>query len=221
MRLAHPVLMHIDLIQTATEKRSGGFTATLLHLGAFGLFFFGILDSFPLPIFAGSDILMAILAASHRNPLYEYVAIATAGSLIGAYVTLRVSRQAGIAYLRSKFGSNWVRTILRLFERWDTGALVVFTIVPFLPASFLFAAAGASGYGTRKYFLVVGFCRVVRYSLIAILADHYGLQVMRVLQHPAQYWNWLLLFAAIIAGVIAIGIVIKKRLETTPQHRLK
>ena len=38
MRLAHPVLMHIHLIQTATEKRSGGFTATLLHLGAFGLF---------------------------------------------------------------------------------------------------------------------------------------------------------------------------------------
>jgi surface polysaccharide O-acyltransferase-like enzyme len=56
----------------------------------------------------------------------------------------------------------------------------------------------------------------VRYSLIAILADHYGLQVMRVLQHPAQYWNWLLLFAAIIAGVIAIVIVIKKQLETTP-----
>jgi hypothetical protein len=39
---------------------------------------------------------------------------------------------------------------------------------------------------------------------------------MRVLQHPAQYWNWLLLFAAIIAGVIAIVIVIKKQLETTP-----
>lgn len=35
----------------------------LRHLGAFGLFFRAILDSLPLPIFGGSDILTAILAA--------------------------------------------------------------------------------------------------------------------------------------------------------------
>jgi len=83
-----------------------------------------------------------------------------------------------------------------------------------LPASVFFAAAGALGYSTRKYLIVVGVCRVVRYSLIAILADHYGPQVMRVLRHPAQYWTWLLLIAAIMAGVVAIVIVIEKRLES-------
>jgi membrane protein YqaA with SNARE-associated domain len=207
--------MLIDLIQTETKKSGGGFTVTLLHLGAFGLFFFGILDSLPLPIFAGSDILTAILSASHHDPWYEYAAVATAGSLIGAYVTLRLARRAGIAYLQSKFGSNRVPTILRLFEKWGTGALVGSTVIPFFPASVFFAAAGASSYPTRKYFIVVGICRVVRYSLIAVLADHYGRQVIRVLRNPAQYWDWLLLFAAIIAGVVAIGIVIKKRLDAT------
>jgi membrane protein YqaA with SNARE-associated domain len=208
--------MFINLFQTETKKSSAGITATLLHLGAFGLFFFGILDSLPLPIFAGSDILTAILAASHHDPWYEYAAVATAGSLIGAYVTLRLARRAGIAYLHSKFGSNRVPTILRLFERWGTGTLIVSTIVPLFPASVFFAAAGASGYLTRKYLIVVGLCRVVRYSLIAILADHYGHQVIRVLQHPAQYWDWLLLSATIIAGVVAIGVVVNKRLENPP-----
>jgi hypothetical protein len=51
------------------------------------------------------------------------------------------------------------------------------------------------------------------YSLIALLADHHGYQVIRVLRHPAQYWDWLLLSAAIIAGVVAIGPVANTRLE--------
>jgi len=207
--------MFIDLFQTETNTSSVGLTATLLHLGAFGLFFFGIVDSLPLPIFAGSDILTAILAASHHDPWYECAAVATVGSLIGAYATLRMARRAGIAYMHGKFGRTRVATVLRLFARWNTGALIVSTVVPCFPASVFLAAAGASGYGTRKYLILVGFCRFARYSLIAILADHYGRQVIGVLRHPAQYWNWLLLLVVIIVGVVAIVTVTNKRLETS------
>jgi len=212
------VLMLIALIQSATKKQIGGFTAMLLPLGAFGLFFFGILDSLPLPIFAGSDILIAILAASHRNSWYEYAAVATAGSLIGAYVTFQLARRAGLAYLHSKFGSGRVPIILKLFARWETGALVIATAIPFFPASVFFAAAGASNYRMRKYFTVVVPCRTLRYSFLAILADHYGNQFIYVLRHPAQYWVWLLLVVAILAGVFAIGIVISKRIATVPAN---
>jgi membrane protein YqaA with SNARE-associated domain len=208
--------MLIDFLQAAAKKkRSSSFAATLRHLGAFGLFSFAILDSLPVPTFGGPDILTAVLAASHRNPWYEYAAVATAGSLIGAFITFRLARQAGLAYLNKNFGSR-VPAVLKLFEKWGTGALAVSTAVPFpSPTSLFFAAAGASGYGTRKYLVVVGLCRAVRYSLIAILADHYGRHFTRVIRHPAQYWGWLLLFAAVIAGVVATGIVINKRLETT------
>jgi hypothetical protein len=58
----------------------------------------------------------------------------------------------------------------------------------------------------------------LRYSFLAILADHYGRQVIHVLRHPAQYWDWLLLFVAIIAGVVAIGVVINKRVVATPSQ---
>ena len=190
----------------------------LLPLGAFGLFFFGILDSLPLPIFAGSDILIAILAASHRNSWYEYAAVATAGSLIGAYVTFKLARRAGLAYLHSKFGSGRVPIILKLFARWETGALVVATAIPFFPASVFFAAAGASNYRIRKYFTVVVLCRVLRYSFLAILANLYGNEVIHVLRHPAQYWVWLLLVVAIVAGVAAIGVVVSKRIVPTPAN---
>ena len=93
-------------IQNARRNRGHGVTSMFRHLGALGLFFLAILDSSPLPTFGGPDILTAILAASHRNPWYEYAAVATAGSVIGALLTFRVARRAGSAYLHSKFGNR-------------------------------------------------------------------------------------------------------------------
>jgi membrane protein YqaA with SNARE-associated domain len=183
------------------------------HLGALGLFFLAIIDSSPLPTFGGPDILTAILAARQTNPWYEYAAVATAGSVIGAYFTFRIARRAGSAYLHSKFGSRKVDGLLHFFQKSGTSALVASTAVPFpFPTSLFFAAAGASNYSTRKFLMVVAVCRGLRYTLVAIIADHYGRHFIRVLRHPIQYWGWFLLFAAVILTVILAGITVNKRL---------
>jgi len=187
------------------------------HLGAAGLFFLAILDSTPLPTFGGPDILIAILAGSHRNPWYEYAAVATAGSVIGAYITFRIGRKAGAAYLNSKFGQGRVSTFLKLFQKSGTGTLIASTAIPLpFPTSMVFAAAGASDYRMAKYLPIVASCRAARYSAIAIVAELYGRHFIRVLRHPLQYWPWMLLFAAITFGLIAGGILINKRLAATP-----
>ena len=110
-------------IQNARRNRGHGVTSMFRHLGALGLFFLAILDSSPLPTFGGPDILTAILAASHRNPWYEYAAVATAGSVVGALLTFRVARRAGSAYLHSKFGNRKLDAILSFFHKWGTSAL--------------------------------------------------------------------------------------------------
>ena len=123
------------------------FAATLRHLGALGLFFLAILDSSPIPTFGGPDILTAILSASHRNPWYEYAATATAGSVIGAYLTFRLARKAGSAYLDKKFKKGKISKFLRLFKKWGTGTLAASGAIPIpTPTSMFFAAAGASDY---------------------------------------------------------------------------
>src|SRR6266496_6481767 len=99
-------------IQNARWNRGHGVTSMFRHLGALGLFFLAILDSSPLPTFGGPDILTAILAATHHNPWYECAAVATAGSVIGAFITFRVARRAGTAYLESKFGQGRVPRLL-------------------------------------------------------------------------------------------------------------
>jgi membrane protein YqaA with SNARE-associated domain len=164
------------------------------HLGALGLFPLTILDGSPLPTFGGSDLLTAILAASHRNPWYEYAAVAAAGSVIGAYLTFRIVRKAGSAYLRDKFGNPGLDAVLSLFDSWGTNTLAVSTPVPFMsPTCVFFAAAGASNYSVGRFLTVVSVCRYARYACSAIIADPYGRHFVHVLRHPAQGWQefWL------------------------------
>ncbi len=205
------------LLQAQRRRRGGTLTSTLLHLGAVGLFFIAILDSSPLPTFGGLDILTAILAASRRNPWYEYGATATAGSVLGAYITFRFARKAGSAYLDKKFKKGKVSKVLKVFKKWGTGTLVASTAIPFpTPTSLLFAAAGASDYPLPKFLIVVGICRAVRYFGIAFIASEYGRGLIRVLRHPMEHWGWLAFAIAMIASLIAGGILIGRRLETEP-----
>src|SRR5579863_725986 len=208
----------LSLLAPAPRRRvPQTFAATIRHLGAFGLFFLAILDSSPIPTFAGPDILTAVLSASHRNPWYEYAATATAGSVIGAYLTFRLSRKAGSAYLESKFKKGKLAKFLKLFKKWGTGTLVASTAIPIpSPTSMFFAAAGASDYPITKFLVLVTLARAARYSAIAIVADRYGRHFSRALRHPTQYWGWMLLAVLLTIVLIAGGFLLNRRLETAP-----
>ena len=206
------------LLQNANRRSS--ILSTFRHWGALGLFFLAILDSTPIPTFGGPDILLAILVATRRNPLYEYAAVATFGSTIGAYITFRLARKAGEAYLDSKFGLSRVSAFLAVFKKWGTGTLVATTAIPFpFPTSLVFAAAGASEYRLGKFLAVVVVSRGVRYAVIGLFADLYGRDVIRVFRHPMQYWGWLLLFSAAVLLLIGTGILMNRRLLTAPATR--
>lgn len=186
----------------------------LRHLGVFGLFLLAILDSSPLPTFGGPDILTAIFAARHRDPWYYYASMATAGSVIGAYLTFRMAHRAGAGYLRDKFGERRVTKLLAYFERWGTGILFFSSAVPFpTPTSAFFAAAGVLNYRTRNFIVVVALSRALRYGAIAAIASHYGSHVIRALRHPSQYYGVLLLIVVAVLLVIFAAILVRRQLE--------
>jgi membrane protein YqaA with SNARE-associated domain len=205
------------IVQTQRRRTGRTFTSTLLHLGAAGLFFLAILDSTPLPTFGGPDIVTAILAASHRPLWYEYAAAATAGSVIGAYLTFRLARQAGSAYLDKKFKKGRLSKFLKLFRHWGTGTLIASTAVPLpTPTSMFFAAAGAGDYPKGRFLTIVAICRAVRYFGVAYIASHYGRHFLRVLRHPLQHWGWLALFIVLTVLLVVVGIIGSRRLDAVP-----
>jgi membrane protein YqaA with SNARE-associated domain len=210
-------ILNIFAAQSKQPRRGRSLASIFHHLGALGLFSLAIVDSSPLPTAGGPDILTAILAASHRSPWYECAAVATAGSVIGAYLTFRIGRRTGWAFLHRKFGDGNLPALVNLFQQWGVGALAVSTAVPLpSPTSVLFVAAGASNYPTSRYLATVTICRAARYAAIAVVADHYGRHFIRALRHPMQYWAWLLLLAAIILTLAVAGILINKRFATVP-----
>src|SRR5215467_8500494 len=195
---------------------------TLRHLGAAGLFFLAILDSSPIPTLGGPDILTAVLAASHHPLWWEYAASATAGSVIGAYLTFRVARAAGSAYLDKKFKRGKLSKFLKLFQHWGTGTLIASTVIPLpSPTSMFFAAAGAGNYPKGRFLAIVAPCRAARYFTIAFIAAHYGRHFLRVLRHPTQYWGWIIAAVILAAVLVAAGILISRRLETDASDRAK
>jgi membrane protein YqaA with SNARE-associated domain len=208
--------MFIDFLQAATRKPSKQISA-LLRLGLSGLFFLAILDGTPFPTLGGPDILTAVLAGMHRDSWYTCAAVATAGAVIGAYITFWMARRAGAEYLREKFKGGKVAGVVKLFQRWGLSAVAVSAAIPFpFPTSLFFAAAGVSHCRTRTFLSVVTLCRGFRYTLIAILADHYGRHFIRIVRNPTRYWGWLLLFIAILGGLIAAAILVNRRLEGKP-----
>ena len=205
------------LAPVARRRAPETFASTIRYLGAFGLFFLAILDSSPIPTFGGPDILTAVLAASHRNPWYEYAAMATAGSVIGAYLTFRLARKAGSAFLGRKFKKGKAAKFLKFFKKWGTGTLVASAAIPIpTPTSMFFAAAGASDYPIGRFLIVVALARAARYSAIALVADLYGRRFLRGLRHPMQHWGWILFFIALTITLIGGNIALNRRLETAP-----
>ncbi|HEY1270908.1 MAG TPA: VTT domain-containing protein [Terriglobales bacterium] len=188
--------------------------AAARHWGAFGLFFVAILDSSPIPTFGGLDILTAILAARHLEPWYFYAAIATAGSVVGAYLTFRMARRAGAPYLQKKFGERRALQLTKHFERWGTGVLAVSAAVPFpTPTSAFFAVAGVLDYPLGSFLAVVLLARAARYAAVAAIASYYGRRFIRELRHADQHLGWIALITAGVIGLIVATALLRRRLE--------
>lgn len=209
--------MWVLLQQHARRRAGSSLISTLLHFGAAGLFFLAILDSSPLPTFGGLDILTVIFAAGHNQLWYEYAATSTAGSIVGAWLTYRVAREAGTVYLDRKFKGSKLSKFHQLFENWATVTLIASCMIPIpTPTSMFFAAAGVSNYPREKFLVIVSISRAVRFFALAFIAAHYGRHILRVLRHPTEHWGWMAGFIAVMIALIVGGIVANRRLNALP-----
>lgn len=182
----------------------------IFHLGGLGFIPLGLLDNSVIPLPGSMDVLTIVLSARKQELWLYYAFMATIGSVIGGYVTYRLARKGGKETLERKFPARTLEKVYRIFGRWGFGAIAIAALlpppVPMVP--FLFAA-GAMQYSVGKFLVALTVGRVVRYSLLAFLAAHYGRQVLTVMSqlgHPV-----LIAVIALIAAATAALLIILVR----------
>src|SRR5208337_1751109 len=94
-------------------------------LGRVGLVILGVVDSSVIPTFGSLDALTAVLAVKNQKLWPYYAAASTLGSLIGAYITYRVSLRAGEQWLEKRIGTKRSRQVHGLLNRWGFAAAFV------------------------------------------------------------------------------------------------
>jgi membrane protein YqaA with SNARE-associated domain len=175
-----------------------------LHLGGLGLIPLGLLDGSLVPILPGSmDIATMLLAAHDKKLWFYYAAMATAGSVLGGYVTYRLALKGGKEALEEHFRGENVQKTYRRFERWGFAAIAVTALLPPpIPIFPVVVTAGATRLSVTKFLTALTLGRTVRYTLLAFLAAHYGGQILTVVSHH----GYVALFAMVV--VVVLGVVL-------------
>jgi len=189
--------------------------AWIYQLGGLGFIPLGLLDNSVIPVPGSMDLLTIFLCARREQLWLYYALMATAGSVIGGYVTYRLASKGGKARLVPKIPSHAFEKANRIFERWGFGAIAVPALlpppVPMVP--FLFVA-GAMQYPIRKFLFALTLGRMTRYTLVAFLAARHGrklLDFLAQLPHPAL---WIILGLTAVVVVILLFLVFGKRQKT-------
>lgn len=155
------------------------------------------------------DVLIVILAARQEKLWPYYAFMATAGSIIGGYVTFRLARRGGVAALERKFRRETVMKVRAKYARWGWGAIAIpaFLPPPMPMVPFLFAA-GAMRYPIRKFLTALALGRAARYTLLAFLAARYGRRVLGFFLHRERITLLIAMGLLAIVGIAELLLIL-------------
>ena len=177
------------------------FLQFFFHLGYGGPLLMGVLDSSFLILPFGNDFVVVGFVAQHPDRIAGYVLAAACGSTLGALLLTIVARRVGqdrIAKLAGK------RTFARLEQRIGKHAGVAIAVGGLAPPPFPFttviASAAVLGYPTRRVLLINFVVRLVRFTLLALLALRFGNAVLQLAQSAPFEWAMTVFIALCVAA---------------------
>lgn len=173
----------------------------LFHLGYFGPFVMGILDSSFLVLPFGNDLLIVGLVAHNHHGLPFYVLSAACGSTIGVLSLALVARKFGEEGICKVAGQKrFDRLKKQIGERSGIAVAVGCLAPPPFPFTMVIAAASAMGYSLWRLLAINFVSRAVRFTVLGFLAIKFGPQVLRIAHSPAFVGS---MFAFIAVCILA------------------
>lgn len=195
-----------QIVAVATPTAARSFRRWIIRLGGVGLIPLGLLDNSLIPIPGSMDLVLLILCIRAEQWWFYYALMATAGAVIGGFVTYRLSRKGGKETLERKFPRGKFNGVNKIFEKWGFGTIVVSAILPPpAPITPFLIAAGAMQYPAKKFLAALAIGRIVRYTILGYLGARYGREIIRFFRtigHPMA----LTTIGALAAVAIAVFI---------------
>ncbi|MGA3091184.1 MAG: VTT domain-containing protein [Terriglobales bacterium] len=171
----------------------------LIHLGGPSLILLGLIDNSVIPLPGSTDVVTILLAAHRREPWIYYAIMATAGAVLGGYLTYSMARKGGKETLERRFSQSKVHKTYAIFERWGFAAVAIPAILPPpFPIVPMLLAAGALQYPTQKFLTALAVGRGIRFAILAYLGYRYGRHIVRFF---SQYY-WPVLIGLIVFSVL-------------------
>src|SRR5258708_39069065 len=193
--------------------------AFFVHLGAFGLIIFGVLDSSFLFLPVGNDLLLIGLVIRHHEYLPLFVAAASLGSWIGVLLLDLVCRKGGEDGLKKMMSRRRFDYLKKKLSQNAAVPLVVASLAP-PPFPFTPVIAAASAFQVPKPRLLgyVFAGRAVRFTLIGFAAIRFGRGILRVANSPEFTW-FMVGFSVLCVVGSTISVVRWVRLSRSENGR--
>ena len=189
----------------------------LFHFGMLGLGLVSVVDSsfIPLPIPGVTDIMLVLYAAGHANPVL-LVAIATAGSALGGFLSHAVGQAGGMAFLEKRVSPRLLKRITQWVEDHSIISIALPAILPPpVPLSPFVLVAGAVRMSRRRFMVAFTTSRLLRHIIAVWLGIRYGAQVLKVWNHFSARWAVTVLIVFWTVTLIFTGVGIWKLVKTS------
>ena len=165
----------------------------------------------------GVDALVVVLAATYGEIFWIFPPIVTAVSLAGAALTYWMGRTAGDAGLPRLVAPHHLERIKARLNRTGSGALAVAAVMPPpFPLTPVLLVCGALDFDRRRFLLVFGVMRLIRFSAEALLARQYGESVLQMLDAGALQAAVMPFVVLALTAAIASAVVMWRRMRPLP-----
>jgi membrane protein YqaA with SNARE-associated domain len=182
------------------------------RLGGPGLVLLGFADNSVVPLPWSMDVLTIWLAARHRDLWPYYAFMATAGAVLGGYVTYSLGRKGGKQAIERKLHKDRAQRLFSRFSHW--GFRTVFfsaMLPPPFPMVPVLLAAGAFQYSRKKFVGALAAGRGVRYTLVAGLGSLYGRHIVAFFSRYYKPALMVLVSLALLGGILTLLEYLRSR----------
>jgi membrane protein DedA with SNARE-associated domain len=184
---------------------ASGWDQWLLRLGGPGLIVVGLIDNSVIPIPGGMDVFTILLTARRREWWIYYALMATAGALVGGYVTYRLAKKGGKEELEKKISKRRLQKVYSKFEKRGFSTVFLSAMIPPpFPMVPVLMTAGVLQYPPKRFLLALGSGRGIRFFALAFLGRFYGTQIIGWLTHYYKPFLYVLIGLAVAGAVAAL-----------------